>query len=181
MLETIREFARQQLDESGEAELIRRQHAQFFLALAEAAGPEMWGSRQPEYLEQLEQEHDNLRATLDWCLESGEAEAGLRIGGAVWRFWFIRGYMAEGRDRLESLLSRPEASLSTRARAKALDGAGVLALNGTPMDNKEITRQRAPTLKSSGPWHRSRSGISSGPATTGSTAWGSWPATRVSW
>jgi tetratricopeptide (TPR) repeat protein len=61
-------------------------------------------------------------------------ETGLRIGGAVWRFWFIRGYMAEGRDRLESLLSRPEASLPTRVRARALDGAGVLALNGIPMD-----------------------------------------------
>ena len=68
----------------------------FFLALAEEAEPELEGPQQGLWLERLEREHDNLRAALSWVLERGEGELGLRFGGALWRFWYNRGYMSEG-------------------------------------------------------------------------------------
>ena len=68
MLETIREYARERLEESGEAESIKRAHAEYFLALAEEAEPRLWGSEDAEWLDRLEEEHDNIRAALSWAL-----------------------------------------------------------------------------------------------------------------
>jgi hypothetical protein len=81
MLETIHEFAREKLQESGEAEEIGRAHAQYFLALAEEAAPELYGPDQVSWMDRLEAEHDNFRAALTWTLEEGDAESALRIGG----------------------------------------------------------------------------------------------------
>src|SRR5206468_2530860 len=79
------------------------------------------------WLDRLEREHDNLRAALGWSVESGEAETALRIGGALWRFWHVRGHLREGRQRMEAVLAMPGAVLHTLVRARALNGAGALA------------------------------------------------------
>jgi predicted ATPase len=80
MLETVHEYARERLEESGEAQEIKRLHAEFFLALAEEAESELKGTDQLEWLERLEAEHDNLRAALAWALEGAEGSwrSGLR-------------------------------------------------------------------------------------------------------
>jgi len=96
MLEPIRQYAQEKLEESGEAEEVRRRHASFFLTLAEEAEPRLRGPEDMEWLERLEAEHDNLRAALSWALERGEAEPGIRLAGALWRFWEARGYYGEG-------------------------------------------------------------------------------------
>jgi predicted ATPase/class 3 adenylate cyclase len=128
MLETIREFARERLLASGEAAAVRGWHLGWVVGLAERAGPELFGREQAAWLDRLQAEHNNLRAAMDWSLEGGDLQAGLRIGGSVWRFCHQRGFRKEGYERLVAVLLRPEASARTRVRAKALDGAGVLAI-----------------------------------------------------
>jgi len=131
MLETIREYAFERLNQSGEAEVQRRCHAQFFLALAEAAEPRLRGQEQEIWLARLEAEHSNLRAALAWCQEAADgAQAGLRLAGALGRFWEIRGHRNEARAWLQSVLARPEAAQPTVARAKALHEAGYMAQFG---------------------------------------------------
>jgi hypothetical protein len=71
-------------------------------------------------------EHDNLRVALQWCVENGEAEAGLKMVGALWRFWYVRGHLREGRERLVELLNMPGAEACTKARADVLNAAGAL-------------------------------------------------------
>jgi predicted ATPase/class 3 adenylate cyclase len=125
MLETIREYASEQLEGSGEAEEFERRHAEHFLALAEAAEPNLHGNP-GEWLNRLDHEHDNLRAALDQLEAAGEGERVLRLAGALSRFWYIRGHVAEGRRRLEGALRAYDAP--TAGRAKALNGAAVMAL-----------------------------------------------------
>src|SRR5215208_2755382 len=125
MLETIHEYAREKLRESGEAEELGRAHAQYYLALAEEA--ELVGPEQAWWLERLEAEHDNLRAALNRSLEAGDSGTALRIGGAVWRFWYVRGHFSEGRRWLASGLSGGEMA-PVGVRARALLGLGELAL-----------------------------------------------------
>jgi non-specific serine/threonine protein kinase len=125
MLEVVREYALEFLQENNEAEAIRRSHAAYFLALAERAEPEMRGSRQPEWVERLDREHDNLRAVMAWSIEQ-ETETGLRLGSAIRNFWQIRGYYEEGRHWLEAILKKSDGSVSL-ARAKVLTGAGHMA------------------------------------------------------
>jgi predicted ATPase/DNA-binding SARP family transcriptional activator len=127
MLETIREFGLERLAESGGAELTRQRHRDYFLGLAEQAEPELKGSGQEKWLTRLEEEHDNLRAALDWCREHGDGEAGLRLGGALWQFWEVRGYLTEGRERLTQLLALPGAEARTVVRGRALNGVGRLS------------------------------------------------------
>jgi predicted ATPase/DNA-binding SARP family transcriptional activator len=126
LLETIRQYGLERLTESGEATLVRRRHARFFLALAEAAEPELHGVRQAAWLERLEREHDNLRNALAWSLEAadaGDAEVGLRLAGALAWFWRVRGHLTEGRRWLEGVLSRAVEHSPTRARTLASAGA----------------------------------------------------------
>ena len=124
MLETIREYGRECLEAAGELEQIRRAHVEHFLALVEQAEPELTGPRQGWWLDRLEAEHDNLRAAFAWIEEQQEAEIGLRLGAALWRFWITRGHMIEGREHLERLLALP--GQATRARARALNGVATL-------------------------------------------------------
>jgi tetratricopeptide (TPR) repeat protein len=126
MLETLRAHAAEQLGEDEHAELSRR-HADYYLGLAEQAEPELKGSSQAVWLDRLEAERDNFRAALDWASASGHAERGLRFGAALWRYWLVRGYWTEGRQRLGGLLALAGASGQTAARARALHGAGALA------------------------------------------------------
>ena len=125
MLETIREFATERLDGSGEADEVRRRHAQHLVALAEAAEANLLTDR--SWLDRLEEEHDNVRAALQWSIDSGEAEPGLRIAGALWRFWQVRSHLAEGRRWTERLLALPAAAPRTAARARVLVALGSLA------------------------------------------------------
>ncbi len=127
MLETIHEYAREKLEESGEAEEIKRSHAQYFLALAEEAEPELKGPDQTKWRDRLEREHDNLRAALSWSLESGEAETALRLAGALGLFWTTYGHGTEGLRWTEGALAIGDGNPT--ARAKALRAAGILALD----------------------------------------------------
>src|SRR5260370_4352188 len=80
-----------------------------------------------EWVEGLEEEHDNLRAALSWLLEKEQIELVLRLGGALWRFWYLRGHLREGREALERILLLP-AGQTSPLRAKSVYGAGYLAI-----------------------------------------------------
>ncbi len=105
MLETIREFGREVLEASGEMQATRQAHATCYLHLAEEAEPALAGPQQALWLERLEREHDNLRAAMQWLLEQAEneqsSEMALRLGGALLRFWEVRGHWSEGWNFLE--------------------------------------------------------------------------------
>ena len=105
MLETVHEYAREKLEESGEAEEIKRAHAEYFSALAEEADSELKGPDQLQWLQRLEAEHDNMRAALGWALQPGETEVVLRLGDALWWLWSVRGHYSEGRRWLEEVAS----------------------------------------------------------------------------
>jgi predicted ATPase len=127
LLETMRQYAGEKLDDSAEeAAGTKRRHAGFFLKLAEEAEPAMLGPTQQAWVGRLEREHDNFRAALGWLREEGEVELGLRLAGALGRFWFFRGYYTEGRAWLEAFLGPPGASVLAAVRAKALHALGVL-------------------------------------------------------
>jgi len=106
MLSTIREYADARLIESGEADALHltRRHCDWFLELAERALPELWGAAQASWLGRLDAEYPNLRAAMAWALERREAEIALRFGGAMWRFWVMRGPLGEGLDYLRAAL-----------------------------------------------------------------------------
>jgi predicted ATPase len=127
MLETIREYAREKLEASSEGASTKRAHAAYFLVLAEEGATEQGGAEGLEWLERVALEHDNFRAALEWLTETAEAEWGLRLGAALFRFWETREYLAEGRDRLGKLLKLEGATAPAKARARALFAAGVLA------------------------------------------------------
>jgi non-specific serine/threonine protein kinase len=133
LLETIRTYAREKLVGSGELDLIQNRHLAFYRRLAEEAEPYLLTGEQVAWLGCLEDEHDNIRAALDWAYESKDVEALLRLAGDLAFFWYFRGYWSEGRDWVERALAQsesqdPETVRSLRvARAKALCGAGWLA------------------------------------------------------
>jgi predicted ATPase len=126
MLETIREYALEKLEASGEESLTKRAHAAYCLVLAEEQAPDQSGAEGPEWMERLALEHDNFRAALEWLTETGDADWGLRLGTALFRFWEMREYLAEGRTRLGELLRLAGAAAPTKARARALFAAGIL-------------------------------------------------------
>ena len=131
LLETVRQYARDRLTESGESLVVRALHADYFLTLAEEVKPKLNGSEQGQWLGVLEEEHDNLRQALTWYAEDIEdteaGEKGLRLVAALQQFWSTRGYLSEGRERLGALLAHPRGQEPTKARADALNGAGSLA------------------------------------------------------
>ncbi len=127
MLEPIRQYAQELLEESGGTEETRQQHASFFLALAERAEPELHGPDQVAWLERLDKENGNLRAAMDWALSGGDAEIAARISWAIYQFWWQRGPHVEGRQWVEAVLLRSD--LSFAGRAKALVVAGAFALS----------------------------------------------------
>jgi tetratricopeptide (TPR) repeat protein len=122
MLETIREYALEQLAQDDGAGDLRRRHAEHFLKFAEAE-PE---SSQAAWLAQLDGERDNLRAALAWSFEAGEAGLGLRLAASLWEFWWVRGHLAEGRRWLDEALFRG-ASEPPELRARALHAAASLS------------------------------------------------------
>jgi predicted ATPase len=127
MLATIREYASEKMAESGEFDTFSRHHADFFLTLAEQAEPKLTSVDRALWLNRLEVEYDNIRGALQWIIRHEKAVPGLRLGGALWRFWEVRGHWTEGRNLLAAVLAIAGEYGSSSARAKALQGTGVLA------------------------------------------------------
>jgi predicted ATPase len=142
MLETIREFALDKLEESGEAEDIRRAHANYFRQLAEEAEAQLIGEEQREWLDRLDAEHDNLRAALGWSLEH-VPESALHLANALWGFWATRGHITEGRQWLERVLEDLSRS-SERMRASL--GAALLAARQDDYKNTILYAQESLSL-----------------------------------
>ena len=127
MLEPVRQYGLELLEHSGEAEEARRRHAGYYLALAERAAPELKGPRQAAWSSQLAGEHDNLRAALSWTFESGEYGLGLRLAGALGEFWYMRGYLSEGRRWLQAALAERAETQEASARIRALSWSSTIA------------------------------------------------------
>ncbi len=127
MLETIHEYARERLIAAGEAERLRERHRDHFLALAEEAEPKLKGAEQAEWLQRLEEEQGNLRAGLDWSLVEAGAKGGLRFCGALQKFWWARGHLAEGREWCVRVLAKAGDETQTAERTKVLNAAAVIA------------------------------------------------------
>jgi predicted ATPase/transcriptional regulator with XRE-family HTH domain len=132
MLSTIREYALSKLVESGEEATIRRRHAGQCLSLAESAAPRLTGPERTEWINLLDAEIGNLRAALTWCYsqqaEKDDHDTGLRMSGALHWFWYLRGYLTEGRSWLEKALAHSTSRDQPFSRAVALNAAGRLAL-----------------------------------------------------
>jgi hypothetical protein len=124
LLDTVREYA---LERLGAAEALRARHAAYFLDVAERAAPELLVGEQETWLERLDRDRDNFRAALEWARSAGAASVELRLAGALWRFWYLRGHLREGRARLEGALERG-AGEPAGLRLEALRGAAGLAL-----------------------------------------------------
>jgi predicted ATPase len=129
MLETIREYATEQLQESREEAAVQEWHAQYFLRLAEEAEPYLYRpAERDSWLERLESEEANLRVALAWCeARQDRVETGLRLAGALAFSWYLRGTLHEGRTWLQALLAHSANSDRSVARSRALYGAGLLA------------------------------------------------------
>ena len=126
MLETIREYALEKLEESGEEELIRGYHTDFFLALVEEAEPELHRHNQLKWQGQLREELNNLRSVLGWNKKRDNAEVVLRLASSLWWFWHTAGIVSEGREWLEETLTQGT-GVSVPVKAEALYLAGILA------------------------------------------------------
>jgi tetratricopeptide (TPR) repeat protein len=129
MLETIREFALDRLDQSGHGSAARRAHALYFRALTEQAEAEYLGPFDADWLDLLEQEYPNIRAAIDWSLDAGETDVALALPGALWRFFYHRAHMAEGREFLRlALAATPTVAAPSPALARALFADASLAV-----------------------------------------------------
>jgi predicted ATPase/DNA-binding SARP family transcriptional activator len=137
MLATVREFALESLASSPEADTIARRHADWYRQLATSLAPLLTGEAQQAALTTLAEEHANLSAALEYVLDAGDAEASLAFGAALWRYWLVRGYLAEGRAWLARMLAlRGSGSESLDAlRADVMTGAGHLAQNIGAVDD----------------------------------------------
>src|SRR6202050_4476798 len=117
LLETVRAYARQKLSDAAEAVLVRNQHLDYHLRLAESAQPDLFGARLEQWLEPLTTELDNFRAALAWAVDAGRVDEALRLAAALWLFFEARGHWREGRGHLESALAGEGASGLPRAKA----------------------------------------------------------------
>ncbi|MGQ0568313.1 MAG: ATP-binding protein [Armatimonadota bacterium] len=118
MLETIRGFAEERLELTGEADAVRRRHAAWFLGLAQRAERFIWSEHQAAWLERVVRAHDNVRVALNWCLSGQDEETGVLLAASMHRFWFARGYIREGRRWCQIAASKQQ--VSARGRALAL-------------------------------------------------------------
>jgi predicted ATPase/DNA-binding SARP family transcriptional activator len=130
LLDTIHEYAREQLVERGELQTLQRGHTAYYLALAERAEPELKGPQQPDWLNRLEAEHHNLRAAFQWVIDRQEGALARRLGGALGMFWHSQGHYVEGRRWLEATLALSEL------------GVSVSDLEGMPFSGSDIEAQK---------------------------------------
>jgi predicted ATPase/class 3 adenylate cyclase len=143
MLETIREYAGERLEATGEADELRRRHAEWFLALAEEAYPNVRANPKA-WLDRLEVENDNVRTALDRLEALGQTQLALQMAGAFYRYWYLRGHLVEGWRVLDRLLRTDQRP--TAARARALNGAAVVATNGGDQTAARLRAEEALTL-----------------------------------
>src|SRR2546430_14617307 len=122
MLETIREYAAEQLAAAGREEALRERHAAWFVGVAEQAGATLMSADKRVALDRLELEHDNLRAALAWATTGRHVELALRLGTALWRFWQMRGYIDEGLGRLAAGVGQPGGSGCVEVRVSPRGG-----------------------------------------------------------
>lgn len=125
MLELIREYAQQRLNEEADVRAVHRRHALYYLDLAEQADNLISGQQEEITLLQLEREHDNLQAAIQWALDEGENEIALRLCAALWKFWHVHGNQSEGKRWIRTVLDRTT-DIETPARVLTLYGAGWL-------------------------------------------------------
>ena len=123
MLHVIREFAQARLEASDEGPALATRHLEAYTAYIEGAAPELLRRDRRQWLDLLEQDHDNIRAALDWAVASGETDLALRLAAGAWRFWQARGHLHEARRRLDEVLALEDGELANRAKAmEALGG-----------------------------------------------------------
>jgi non-specific serine/threonine protein kinase len=137
LLETLRQYAREKLEESAEETEVSRRHAEFFLKLAERAEPELKGHWQVAWLARLETDHDNLRAAMRHFVDHGGMESAARLAWALWFFWRAHGYQGEGYRYTGEALEQ-EGTLSTDARATLLCARGIMSYG---LESTESTEQ----------------------------------------
>jgi predicted ATPase/DNA-binding SARP family transcriptional activator/DNA-binding CsgD family transcriptional regulator len=145
MLEPIRQYAREKLEESGEFEELQRRHATFFLALAEEGEPAFRGPAEGSWLDRLEAEHDNLRAALTWMLAQGGRGLALRLAAALTWFWVDRGHLSEGTNWSKRALVRGSAA-NESAKASALSGLGYILRAQDDFEGAELCLEEALAL-----------------------------------
>jgi predicted ATPase/class 3 adenylate cyclase len=126
LLETIRQFARDKLDEAGATDAVRRRHAEHFMALAEEAEPNVRGEREKEWWARLSTELDNLRLAMEWSIEAGEPELGMRLAAAIWRFWWFTFRFSEGVEWLQRMYGA-RGDVGGAVLAKTMLGLGTLS------------------------------------------------------
>jgi non-specific serine/threonine protein kinase len=116
LLESIRAYAAEKLDEAGDTAATQQRHAAHFLAVAERWAPELRGPSQAEWMRRFDVEHNNLRAALRWALAHGDTDIAVRLCAAVWRFWYTKGAFVEGHAWLTAAcVEPPRGSVSARA------------------------------------------------------------------
>jgi predicted ATPase/DNA-binding CsgD family transcriptional regulator len=125
LLETVRQYAREKLNESGDSQRLHASHLHFFTPLAEEAEPKLRGPEQIGWLNRLDSELANLRAALEYAQANGLTDWALRLAGAIWRFWFLRGHLVEGETWLQRVLELPGGP--PHLRTSALTGAAFIA------------------------------------------------------
>jgi non-specific serine/threonine protein kinase len=131
MLETVREVALDELSRSKDSDAVARRHADWYLRLATSFAPRLTGESQHEAFTTLTHEHANFGAALDWMIRQHDAEGALGLSAALWRYWLVRGHLAEGRSWLARVLATPAAARPDldAARADVMTGAGHIAQN----------------------------------------------------
>jgi predicted ATPase/serine/threonine protein kinase len=151
LLETFREYGREQLVLAGEAQAIERAHAAYMLVLAEEETLDMTPSAREAWLSECDNEHDNFRAALHSLIDAGDADWALRLGAALFRFWEQRDHLSEGREALGRVLAMPGAIAPTRLRARALHCASVLAdIQGDLAAAETLSREASGIYRASG-------------------------------
>ncbi len=144
MLEVLRQFARERLEESGEAAKVLDSHMHYFTALAEELSSRLRGPEQGTALDRLEVEHDNIRAALTWSRDTERGDLALRLIAAVWLFWYVRGYGVEGLRAATDLLAQFD--LPYPSTGEVLFGAAMLAWQRRDLHTAERLAAEAFTL-----------------------------------
>jgi predicted ATPase/DNA-binding CsgD family transcriptional regulator len=145
MLEPVRQYAKEKLEQSGESEEVKGRHAAYFLALASDAEARWQGPEESTWLDLIEDEHDNLRAALSWSLEGGDPNSGLRLAAALSWFWEMRGHLAEGTRWLEKALDKAGMVIPV-ARANAVRGLGDILQQRGDFEEAEARLEEALAL-----------------------------------
>ena len=129
LLETLRQFARDRLDESGSADEFRLRHARWFRDLSQEAGHNIRGPQEQEWWQRIDTELDNLRQAMTWAIEGGEPALAVEIAAGFWRFWWFKARWSEGVGWLERAVEAAGPGASAAARAHALLGLGTLLIS----------------------------------------------------